>query len=139
MKCIFMMMVFLVSSSAFASDAVEIYNLKLRISRLETMVKYLIRQQRSQSGCQGAHVVPNQAIVIPTVPTIRQQFIVTLYDNTTFLIYKWDRNIVYYTDPRNNRRYSKKKYTMYDVFGKKRVWPCDKVRSILKVEKSNAR
>lgn len=100
----------------------EIEALKTRVAHLERLVAYLIQSKRlTAPNCQT-----------PTQST-RKRYRVTLYDDTTFLIYKWDRVSTKRRDAKG-KLYYKKQYVMYDVFGKKRVWSCDKVDSIEPVE-----
>ena len=126
MKRILLMVVLLISSSAYADDALEIARLKMRVARLEQLVQLLMQnQQRVNTPL----VIPNgyQHVALPVV---RKEYKVILQDGTSFLIYKWDRQFTWKSNSRTRKRTLHKQYVMYDVFGKKSIWSCDKVRSI---------
>ena len=124
MKRILLLTVLLFTSTVYAGDAEEIAALKLRVAKLERLVSYLIGRQSGQSMSTPA----------PNVIQKRQQYIVTLYDDSTFLIYTWDRRATTYVDSKGRKTVTRQ-YLMRDVYGKKRAWSCDKVKSILAVEK----
>jgi len=124
MKRILLFTILLFSSVAYAGDAEEIAALKLRVAKLERLVSYLIGRQTAQTP-QAPQVITKAQ---------KQQYIVTLYDDSTFLIYSWDRRATT-TRGLDGKKTVTRQYIMYDVFGKKRIWSCDKVQSIMAVEK----
>jgi hypothetical protein len=140
MKRILLITLLLLSSAAYTGEdeQLEIAKLKIRIERLERLVSYLLKDRQ-----QDHHRIPNRhpLIIRPdgcntTQRIERKQYKVTLHDGTMFLIYKWDRRSYKKRDPKG-KLYYEKKYIMYDVFGKKRIWSCDKVDSIELMEEED--
>jgi len=129
MKKVFLIMMILLSTAHAGEDEQkEIEALKARVAKLEQLVSYLLNNNNVQNNTRRVIVQQN---VKP-----KSKYRVTLHDDTTFLIYKWDRQSYKRYNQRTGKYYYEKKYIMYDTFGKKRIWSCDKVVSIDLVEES---
>jgi len=145
MKRIFitsMVVVLFMNAFVFAAtkEQKEIESLQQRVARLEQMVRLLQKQIAVQNYSVNTNSRNQQKVIYKSVPVVqtkspsREKYVVTLYDNSTFLIYSWDRKILTQYDQRNNRKSTRKVYIMNDVFGKKREWSIDKVQSILRMK-----
>jgi len=126
MKRILLFSIIFLTSTLYAGETSQqqIDELKRRVARLEIMLQQLARQV----AIQQPMISPQ---IIQQTPVTKKQYVVTLYDNSTFLIYSWDR--VTKTSRGFKGTSTKKIYRMYDIFGKTREWSIDKVKSITSV------